>query len=383
MDSAVSAPSTNVAPVSDMDTTIDVVSSGPNFDDFDRVDAVKKELKKKADKESGKEPVEKQGNKQVPEADKMKEDEAKGKSDEEKKQEETKTEEVKTEEADPENPEIEVKVNGKIEKVKLSDLKANYSGKVAYDKKFSEMDKERKQLIQDRDTFYKPMAKFKELIQDGKAGDALLHIVDFVGEDSYNFSKKLVEAMSPLVKARLEMTPEQLEAYEAKNELEHLKKKEQSAMERSKAEQANKDLNTRIAKLQETHSISDDDFRNAASKLKEQLVAAGKFKAEEFTPELVASFRNAQVQAQKAFKAIDSVNKDLGNDQKLVHELMDLINENPELSEADLVDLVKEYSGINDKLKVLTTKSQVVRNHQAPPPPARKDRPEFFSDYED
>ena len=38
---------------------------------------------------------------------------------------------------------IEVKVEGSIEKVSLDELKENYSGKVAYDKKFTELDKER------------------------------------------------------------------------------------------------------------------------------------------------------------------------------------------------------------------------------------------------
>jgi len=246
------------------------------------------------------------------------------------------------------------------------------------------MDKERKQLIQDRDTFYKPVAKFRELLQSGKAGDALLHLVDFVGEDPYTFSKKLIETMTPMVKARLEMTPEQLDAYESKSELEHFKKKEQSAMARSKVEQTNSELNQRIAKLQETHSISEDDFRTAAVELRKRMDASGEFKAEEFTPESVARFHTGRIHAQKAFKAIDSVDRTLGDDPKLVSELMELIHENPEMSETDLVDLVKEYSGINSKLKLLSTKSHEVRRTQAPIPSARNlNAPEFFSDYDD
>lgn len=379
MDAVQSAPV-----VADVDTTIDVVSSGPNFDDFDRVETAKKDIEKAKEKKAPKKEedvVEKQGNKQVPEAENTKEEKVpEEKTAEEKTPEEKAAEEKATSEKAEEL--IDVKINGQIEKVKLADLKANYSGKVAYDKKFSELDKERKQLVQDRDTFYKPMAKFKELLSEGKAGDALLHIVDFVGEDSYNFTQKLIAAMTPMVKARLEMTPEQLEAYEAKSELEHFKKKEQSALERSKAEQTQQGLNQRIAKLQETHSISEDDFRTAAMQLKERLTAEGKFKAEEFTPEVVADFHLAKNYSSKTFKAIDSVDKTLASDARLVNELIQLQFENPGMSEADMVELIKEYSGVNNKLKVLTTKSEVVKKAQAPTP-SSSNRPEFFSDFED
>ena len=74
MDSAVSVTS---APISDSDTVIKVESGSPNFDDFDRVDEVKKELKKKVEKENGKKIPEKGGNDQVPEAELVKEEDPK------------------------------------------------------------------------------------------------------------------------------------------------------------------------------------------------------------------------------------------------------------------------------------------------------------------
>ena len=47
---------------------------------------------------------------------------------------------------------IEVKVDGEIQKVPLQELKNNYAGKVAYDKKFSEINKERQEVTAERDS---------------------------------------------------------------------------------------------------------------------------------------------------------------------------------------------------------------------------------------
>lgn len=374
------------APASDVDTTINVTTSGPSFDDFDRVEEKKQELdakiKKKAPKKEEKEETEEPKYK-APTKEQEQEEKVPAPKDEE--TEETKsTEETRDENAAPEEEDmVEVKINGKVEKVKLDDLKANYSGKVAYDKKFSELDKERKTFQQERDAAFKPIMEFKKMLQEGKAGDAILHLVDMAGEDSYTFNKKLIDAMTPIIKARLEMTPDQLEVLEARSELDHLKKKEQSQLERSKKEQSATELNQRIASLQETHSISDDDFRTAAIKLKERLEEAGNFKPEEFTPELVANFHLAKIHSTRAYKAIDAVDANMGQDPKIASELIGLIFENPEISDQDLIDIVREYSGVNAKLKVLTEKSQVVRKSQAKTIPVKNNKPEFFSDFDD
>lgn len=359
---------------SDSDAKITVSTSAPTFDDFDRVDSVneateKEEIKKEVRKEKEVKKILEKG-----------EDKAEEISEEEP------ILEVPEENLEEENKDdglIDVKINGANHKVSLEELKANYSGKVAYDKKFTEFDKERKSFQAEKEKLLKPIEEFKKLLGEGKAGDALMRLVDMAGEDVYTFNKRLIEAVTPIVKARLEMSPEQLEVMEAKGELEHLKKKEQSALERSKVEQTQAEFDQRIAKLQETYSISDDDFRTAAVKFKERLVASGKFKAEEFTPESVANFHINTKNALRTFKAIDAVDPKLESDSNLVSEMISLLSENPELSEADMVDLIKEYSGVNNKLKVLTEKAQVVKRVQAPSSPANKNRPEFFSDFED
>ena len=74
----------------------------------------------------------------------------------------------------------------------------------------------------------------------------------------------------------------------------------------------------------------------------------------------------------------------MGEDQKLASELIDLMFTNPEISQDDLVDLIREYAGVNDKLKVITQKSQVEKRIQASNQHAgrKQNRPEFFSDFD-
>lgn len=410
--SSISDALTDTQMKNDIDGSIDVSSGPPSFDDFERVENVRKEVKKakeekgtdgkkvtdgkkeekKDDQNKGKNETEIKKDKVPDEGRKTQED---GESDKENIEEtEDKIEEVKSKgfkiksgdkEFDLTGDElIDVKVNGEIQQVKLSELKNNFSGKVGWDKKFTELDKKHKADIakvkEEKEELYKPLQKFEKLVAEGKAGDAILHLVDFVGQDSYTFRKSLLAAMEPIIKARLEMSPEQLEASDYRLEVEHLRQKEKSALERSKREQAQRELSQRAAKLQETYSISDDDFKNHAQKLKELLIRDGKFSQESYNPESVADFYLATKASNKFFNVIDKIDPSLGSDEKLVQEAIRLLIEVPSMTDEELKEIIYEYKGVNSKLKQATKKAGV--QEKFTPPPATHEKVNFFEDFE-
>lgn len=385
----------------DVDGVIEVSGSPPSFDDFERIEKTREEVKeskkapqeKEPKKEIKKDETEVKKEKVAEEGRKTEDDGESDKENTEEKQEgasETKSKILKAKLGDKEidltgEETIDVKVNGEIQQVKISELRNNYAGKVGWDKKFTELDKKSKADLQklqhEKESLYKPLQQFEKLVQEGKAGDAILHLVDFVGQDSYAFRKNLVEAMTPIVKARLEMSPGQLEAYEAKMEVEHLRQKEKSVLERSKREQTQKELAQRTAKLQETYSISDDDFRSSAEKYKELLTRDGKFSQETYNPESVAQFYLATKASEKLFNTISKIDRTLEQDSHLIQEAMKLLMEAPDLTENDLREIILEYRGVNEKLKVATQKAGVVEKF-TPPQDRHDEKVNFFEDFE-
>ena len=380
---------------SDPDGVITVTGGAPSFDDFMEMESARNEAAKiKEEKISGKKNEKKET---IAEKDRQALDEDPKPGDAEKEtpveeeKSDTKVKGFKAKRGEEEfeltgDETIQMKVAGNIEEVSLNDLKNNYAGKVGWDKKFTELDKKHKldlqKIKEERDSLYQPLRKFEELVSKGQAGDALLHLVDFVGQDSYAFRKNLIDALTPVVRERLEMSPEQLEAHEYKLEVEHLRQKEKSALERSKREQSNKELAQRTAKVQETYSISEEDFREHANVYKEYLHKEGKLTKENFTPEAVGRFYQATKNSEKLYRVIDQIDKGLYSDQKMISDAMELLFEAPQLSDDELKNLILEYKGVNQKLIDATKKAGIEGKVSTPPMPSNR-KVDFFEDFDE
>lgn len=122
------------------------------------------------------------------------------------------------------NATLEVTIDGKKEKVSIKDLRDNYSGKVAYDRKFTQLSQERKAFKDDVDSVDRKLAKiFGTMKKDWVRG--LQELYDMAGEklpdgktpEEY-FTAQAVAAMQEIEK----LTPEQrtLKAERAKLEVE-------------------------------------------------------------------------------------------------------------------------------------------------------------------
>ena len=78
---------------------------------------------------------------------------------------------------------VPVKVNGKEEMVAVKDLMGNYSGKVAWDKRFTEIDKMRKQATTDTEKVTQIRTALNEILSENDPEMKIMRIAEFAGMD--------------------------------------------------------------------------------------------------------------------------------------------------------------------------------------------------------
>ncbi len=171
---------------------------------------------------------------------------------------------------------LKVKVDGSPEEVTVQDLINNYSGKVAYDKKFTEVGQKSKQLEQQTAQFnaqrqelnqkIEPILKIlKDPTQD--PFDALNLIVDMVGGDSHDLYKRSMEARLDEMDKLLSMSDVEREAYFLKKQNEHLlRSTEKRNQEMRQSEQFNQ-LKQKVDSIRQAYGVSEDQYVEAFEEL--------------------------------------------------------------------------------------------------------------------
>lgn len=175
---------------------------------------------------------------------------------------------------------FKVKVDGKTEEVPVQELINNYSGKTAWDRKFTELGKEKKiieieknSLLNERTLLQDHLAKALAPLSDPKANpfDSLMYLLDLKGEDPYNAWKRNIESNLDELGNLMDMT-------ETERELYFLKKKEQlnerittQRTERSKKDEAFNQAVQKVDELRQAFGISKEEFVDASDELEELL----------------------------------------------------------------------------------------------------------------
>lgn len=258
------------------------------------------------------------------------------------------TEEEKSEEEVKETSSdvYKVTVNGKEEEVTLQDLKDGYSGQKEVQRRFSELDKERKEWQDEKSLVEGYIGDFRQRMESGNILSGLAYFAEFAGKPGYVVKEQLMAALEPEFRARMEMTPEELQNSLLKQENEFLSQRNESethkrAEEQAKlqAENAEKELQASISQFRETHKLSEEEWNQAFDTLDKEVPAD-----QDITVEMVQK-RALEVQADSnASNLVTELTtdvEDLINDD-FKAELKSLILRMPELTNEQLSQIVKD-----------------------------------------
>lgn len=260
---------------------------------------------------------------------------------------------------------IPVKIDGKLENVPVQDLINGYSGKVAYDKKFTELGKEKKGLEIERNTINSEKQELEGHIQKVVSSlndknknplEALMYLVEISGGDPYAVYRKSMEA-------NLDELDSILDLGETERELYFLKKKDElhSYMneKRTKSQTEEQNFNQVVSKvdsLRQAYNISEEDFVESSHELEDIFKASG-FDLNEITNETIVDYASLRPHIADVKKLVGPYEDNISDDKygDIVAELAKYVRD----GKADLAtvkQLLKQNFSVDDNVKELNTR---------------------------
>ena len=193
---------------------------------------------------------------------------------------------------------FKVKVDGKNEDVPLQELINNYSGKTAWDKKFTEIGKEKKTLEVEKAQVTKQSEELKAHVakalaplrtKDGNPMDSLLYLVEMSGDDPYNAYRRIMESNLGELGKLMDMGDVERELYfhKKKDELySDVAKKRQGKLQE---EQTFNQVVQKVDSLRQTYKVTEDAYVDASDEL-EEIYAASKLDVNDITHEAIVDY---------------------------------------------------------------------------------------------
>lgn len=181
---------------------------------------------------------------------------------------------------------VPVKINGKEEMVPVRDLMTNYSGKTAWDKKFSELDQTRKQTQGQQQKVQEITNMIQQVYEEQDPELRIMKIAKLAGIDEMQFRQKFYQDNVQWLEKYYTMSDDERRAedlaYEAK-----VHKHRADTLEKSIRDQEDyKSLNGKVENLRASHNVTEREFVEKYDQL-ETLVKLGRISSQQVTPETI------------------------------------------------------------------------------------------------
>ncbi len=358
------------------------------------------DLKLLSDSEEG----QKKEGKDAKKADKSVEKEAK--DDDEESEDDAKVE-AKTEEAEKELPKagkikirvgddlyglepdtsVRVKVDGAYKDVPIAELVNNYSGKEAYDKKFTEIGNMRKevetktQTIAKKEEFVNTVAKtVKEIVSDPSKDpyEAVAYLAELMGVPTPDLHKRSLESRLDELSKLLDMTDMERENYFLKKETDYLRSRQDARMKQEVETQESQKFMTHVDTLRGKHNVSEEKFVEAMDEL-EQFYGEG---SAQVTPEFVVEYAVLRPYLEKTKSLVQPYLEDIG-EAKLPTVINQLANAMKQygVGEAEIKAELEAQFGVSKSVKDLNAKLQAKKPVKESKE-EQSERLESFDDFE-
>lgn len=247
---------------------------------------------------------------------------------------------------------LTIKVNGKDEAVSLRDLQRNYGGKVEWDKRFTEFDKERK-------TFHSKVEgasqKIKQIFEETDPEMRLFKMAEFAGKDPIEVRSKFLNDNMELLEKWYAMSEDERKADEREFENRILKQRLESQEKEKARGEAQRVLQAKIQELGTTHQIKEETFWERFDDL-QSLKAQGKLH-EKITPEFIVETLQKDRLWESAAEILENASVEMKPEQKQA-ALLDLVETSfaQGFSVADIKDIAERMWGQTAKASVVESK---------------------------
>lgn len=242
---------------------------------------------------------------------------------------------------------VEHKVDGKKVAITVKDLLTNYAGTIPLNKRFSELDVERKKLAQTSSEFESKQVRYGNLLKDmhshitgGRLFQGVANLLELAGSkvDPRQFVSELRKGLIEQAQQMATMSEHERALAEEREAREYT----QSRYERLLAER-----DERAAQAAHHEAVTAEMARIGATMEEyaetkaflEQAKKSGQFR-DEITPTVVANLIKDTKIYQGVRKALTDAGFDYSKEQQLERDVAQLAKQHPEWTEDDLRDVV-------------------------------------------
>ena len=269
---------------------------------------------------------------------------------------------------------IDWKVDGKQTPVALKDLLANYSGKVAWEKRFNEVAEQRKQFAEISRSFESEKARHSAVINDmhkaaseGRTFDAVTAMLKLTGTKASprEYIANLRNGLMKQAEEMSKLTPEQRQIFEEREELAYQKSEISLDRQQREQEQADRAFQSRVVKAIGSVNSTVDEYVSTRDFLLEQgpKLLGNAWNPKDVTPEYIANHIRDVRDHRTAKEALDAVDPELVKNETVWKQAVEFLRSNPGWTADDLKDIYREAT----KTKRATAVSQkVAKAPQAP-----------------
>ena len=288
---------------------------------------------------------------------------------------------------------IPVKIDGKTEEIPMQELINNYSGKTAWDKKFTEIGKEKKTLEFEKASLTKQKESLTHHLNmalgpikdiNKNPIDSLLYLVEMSGEDPYNAYRRIMEANLDEIGTLMDLSEVERELYfhKKKDELHNNVARKRS--EKQQSEQTFNQAVQRIDSLRQAHNVTESAFVDASEEL-ESIYKESGLDINSVTDEAIVDYASLKPHIATVRELVEPYVDNISEEKygDVVAELSRYLRDG-KADEANIKQILARNFSVEEDVKELNSKVYG-KSAKAPVKKALKEEPsdlESFDDWE-
>jgi len=244
---------------------------------------------------------------------------------------------------------VDVKVDGKVEKVPFSELINGYSGQSSLTKKYTELKKDRSSFENEKKAVQDLLTHSHDRLTKGDLHGFITVVAEAMGADPIQVWKDSQKQILEKLKGHVSISEEELKAQEALDENAFYKARDAREKERQTKEAALKKQQEEASRFHEKTGLDPDQFEE----LVKEMLTIPDLKPEEITYDLVADYHKVKVLNSKLETILQRVSPDLSESERnqAIMDVRAKIGLDP-MSDEDLEHILTEVYGSQEEKKL-------------------------------
>lgn len=244
---------------------------------------------------------------------------------------------------------VDVKVDGKVEKVPFSELINGYSGQSSLTKKYTELKKDRSSFENEKKAVQDLLTHSHDRLTKGDLHGFITVVAEAMGADPIQVWKDSQKQILEKLKGHVSISEEELKAQEALDENAFYKARDAREKERQTKEAALKKQQEEASRFHEKTGLDPDQFEE----LVKEMLTIPDLKPEEITYDLVADYHKVKVLNSKLETILQRVSPDLSEAERnqAIMDVRAKVGLDP-MSDEDLEHILTEVYGSQEEKKL-------------------------------